>query len=156
MNDSSKLELTIVFLLAAILVFGSNLPPARGWGGLGGFSFLRGSGAAHLVWFKGALYPPEEKKQTGSGHDTLKVLAGQKEWFFKVKDARDLSGDLAEFEIFKNIFPRILYLRGPDNLIGTLQKPEIIGKPVKIEGYLYIGDGILQLTSIENINQKKA
>ena len=95
---------------------------------------------------KGTFYPLEDKKQAASLH-VLNVLVNQKEWLFKINNARDLSGSMDMSGLLHNLSSPLLKLRGPENIIETLQDSTIAGKPVKIEGLLYFGAGISQVTS---------
>ena len=103
---------------------------------------------------KVTFYPLEDKKQAASLH-TLHVFVNQKEWLFKVNNARDLSGSMDMSQLLHYISPPILKLRGPEKIIETLQDPTLSGKPVKIEGLLYYGVGILQVTS-ETVEENKS
>ena len=114
--------------------------------GPGGFGepFIGGNGI-HLVQFVGTLYPPEQKEKVAR-MNTITMRVKNKEWLFSIKRAMDLSGDLDQFEILENIWPPILTLRGPDNLIDSLLKPDIAGKRLAIHGTLYISDITGQLS----------
>ena len=103
---------------------------------------------------KGTFYPLEDKKQAASLH-TLNILVNQKEWLFKVNNARDLSGSMDMSGLLHNLSSPILKLRGPENIIESLQDPTLSGMPVKIEGVLYFGAGILQVTS-ETVGENKS
>ena len=82
-------------------------------------------------------------------------FVNQKEWLFKVNKDRDLSGSMDMWQLLHNISPPILKLRGPEDIIKTLQDSTLSDKPVKIEGLLYYGDGILQVTS-ETVEENKS
>lgn len=103
---------------------------------------------------QGTFYPLEDSKQAGSLY-TIKVLVDQKEWLFKIKNTRDLNGSLDRSQLLHNISPPILKFRGPKNIIGALQDPTLSGKPVVIEGLLYFGAGIIQVTS-ESVEKSKS
>lgn len=151
MNVFLKRQLIMAVLLLGVLGFGINLRLANCWGGPGDFTW---GGPLHQISFYGTLYAPEQKKEAGPGpHITLKLLASQEEWFFKVKEVQGLTGDLNGSGLLELIFPPILRLRGPNAVIEALQKPEILGEPVKIDGDLYIATRILQVDSIENLNK---
>ena len=95
---------------------------------------------------EGTFYTLEDKKQEAVLH-TLNVLLNQKEWRFKVNKARDLSGSMDMSQLLHNISSPILKLRGPEDIIKTLNDLTLSGKSITIEGLLYFEDGILQVTS---------
>jgi hypothetical protein len=140
MNKSVMKKLMVAIFLAGFLVLGSNWHLAWGRGG------LWWGGLPERVSLKGTFYPLEDKKQEASLH-IFYFFVNQKEWLFKVNNARDLSGNIDMSHLLHFISPPILKVRGPENIIKTLQDPRLSGKPVKIEGLLYYGDGILQVTS---------
>lgn len=129
----------VTIFLAVFLVLGSNLHLANSGG-------LFWEGGPQRVSLQGAFYPLDDKKQSASLH-TFHFFVNQEEWLFTVNKARDLSGNMDMSHLLHYISPPILKLRGPENIIKTLQDPMLSGKPVKIEGLLYYGDGILQVTS---------
>ena len=102
---------------------------------------------------EGAFYTLEDKKQEAALH-TLNVLINQKEWSFKVNRARDLSGSMDMSQLLHNISSPILKLRGPENIIKTLNDLTRSGKLITIEGLLYFEDGILQVTSETVVENK--
>jgi hypothetical protein len=104
------------------------------------------------VCFTGIFYSPETKAVKG-GIQTMEVIIGErdekKEWVFNIYKAKDLSGSLTDFQILNKIFPRILTLRGPGEVLANLEKPEIAGKTIIISGRLYSKERFMMVDTVE-------
>jgi hypothetical protein len=87
------------------------------------------------------------------GIQTMGVIIGErdekKEWVFNIYKAKDLSGSLTDFQILNKIFPRILTLRGPGEVLANLEKPEIAGKTIIISGRLYSKERFMMVDTVE-------
>ena len=114
--------------------------------------FIGGSGIKH-VQFVGIFYLPEQKEKVWR-MNTITVEVKNKEWLFSFKRAIDLTGDMTEIEVLNTIWPPTLTLRGPDNLIDPLLKPDIAGRRFAIQGAFYVSDRILQVNSIMEVTKK--
>lgn len=98
-----------------------------------------------LVRFSGTLHSPKEKKE--SGVRTLTIRVGKAEWKLWLTDVQTLTGSNRGWMILRDISPRRLSLSGPDKLLRPLERPEMAGKAVTIEGRLYIGTRKLVVTT---------
>ena len=78
--------------------------------------------------------------------DTLRVYIHHKHMAFKVEDARGIANGANKMEIFEAIFPPKLNIIGSEDIIALLQKPEMEGKVITMEGDLYIGSGMFHIT----------
>jgi len=107
-----------------------------------------------LVQFVGTFYAPEHKDKA-AGMNTLTVSINNQKWFFRIKNAIDLSGDRSELAILSDIWPPVLAFRGTENLIDLLQKPDIEGKMYSIRGHLYFSSRVFTLESVQEVGGKK-
>lgn len=137
MNITFKSKLVICVLLVMIVGLFVPIPQARPSG-------------PSLVRLTGTFYSPEEKGANhSSGMHTFTAFIQGKEWIFDVKGARTLTGDRFACDILRVIFPPSLNFRGPETIIGPLKKPEIVGQSVTVEGYIYVPNGIVQVSAIK-------
>jgi hypothetical protein len=146
MREKIKSTSVIIVLFGLILVTFVRVP-----------AWSRGI-APPNVRFTGTFYPPDTKDVKG-GIETLKVLIGKrdekKEWVFNIYKAENLSNaSQTGLSILKNIFPRILTLRGPEEVLAKLEKPEIAGKTIKISGLLYRKERFMMVDTVEVSNEE--
>ena len=87
-----------------------------------------------LIRLTGTLHPPEEK---GAPVHALTVYIGDSQWNFWLTDIDNLSGPPYGWLTLTDLFPRELRFSGPDDLLAPLQQPNVVGKPVSVEGRLY-------------------
>ncbi len=135
---------TVFFYLAMFLALGSApLPSARAQGG-GGAPRSHQPPQVHI---RGVLVAPEEA--TTNNAKTLAVRVGGKSWKLRI-DAITTLTDTSKsgWSLLNDLFPRRLHLIGPDNLLTPLQQETAAGKPLELEGRLYIGDQQLLLSSV--------
>jgi hypothetical protein len=102
-----------------------------------------------LVRFTGTLVPPG-KKSDDSLH-TLRVFIRNNEWLFRLDNVETLTGMNRGWMILNDIFPPELRFTGPENLLRLLQDAESTGKPITVEGRLYIGDRMFVVTGAEEV-----
>ncbi|MBW2201887.1 MAG: hypothetical protein JRF71_13820 [Deltaproteobacteria bacterium] len=107
------------------------------------FAFMVATGPDE-VQLTGTLYNSNHKNAKGT--DTLSVFIRHKQMGFKVEDARDITGDASKLDILEAIFPPKLVIEGSSDTIALLQKPEMEGKLITMEGYLYISSGMFNVT----------
>ena len=67
---------------------------------------------------------------------TVKVFVEGQPWLLRVGQVEKLTADERERAVDDDILLREVRFYGPDDLIGRLQKPEIAGKVLTIEGRL--------------------
>ena len=82
------------------------------------------------------------------GLNTFTISIQGKEWIFDKKKAQNLQGNELGLEILQNVFPSTLRFMGPENLLASLEKPEVAGKLVTIQGYINVPYNMLQVTAI--------
>jgi hypothetical protein len=51
-------------------------------------------------------------------------------------------------ELLYNVFPSTLRFIGPEGLLAPLEKPEVVGKLVTIQGHINVPYNMLQVTAI--------
>jgi hypothetical protein len=93
----------------------------------------------------GSLHPLEEK---GTPVQVVKIFVQDKEWNFWLTQVDTLTGTNYGWLTLADLFPRELKLLGPDELLGLLEKPGIVSKPVTIEGRLYSSVRKLVVTTV--------
>jgi hypothetical protein len=104
-----------------------------------------------LVRFTGTLHPSEEKN--GDGLHTLWISVRDKEWQFRLTAVDVLTGTNYGWMILSDIFPPHLRISAPENLLAQLERPEIVGKPLIIEGRLYRVNRVLLVTALEDASE---
>jgi hypothetical protein len=139
----------IVCIILAVASLGLPKEQAYAYAGFEGLGIMSTvpTDAVPLVRLTGTLFPLEHNDK-GADMYTLTVQVHNTRWTLKVKEAQDLTGNRTSLDILESIFPRTLYLRGPHKIMDSLRKPQGSGKPLVIEGNLYISSGILQVSSI--------
>lgn len=101
-----------------------------------------------LVRLTGALHPIAEKGR--SSMHTLTVSIQGKEWLFRIAKVEKLTGSSPDgWRLLRGLFPSQVRFVGPEALLRSLQDPELEGIPLIIEGRLYVGNRILQITTVE-------
>lgn len=132
------------FSLAVFLALSSApLPFAHAQGG-GGAPRLHQPPQVHI---RGVLVAAEETTATNA--KTLAVRVGGKSWKLRI-DAITTLTDTGKsgWSLLNDLFPRRLHLIGPENLLAPLQQETAAGKPLELEGRLYVGDQQLLLSTV--------
>ncbi len=106
-----------------------------------------GISESQLVRLTGIFHRPGENTKTGMYSFEIYVQ-GKEEWIFDVKKAQDISGMEPGLDILNDLFPSTLNLWGPKNLISELEKPELDGRLVTVEGYIHVAHNIMELTQV--------
>jgi hypothetical protein len=101
-------------------------------------------GVPPVVRLTGTLVPITRKQDQGL--DTLNVWIKDQEWAFKVTDVKTLSGTDYGPMILNQLFPREVRFEGPDTVIAPIQTAAAAGKPLVVEGRLYVADRSLMVT----------
>ncbi len=100
-----------------------------------------------LVRLTGTFHRPEESAKTGM-YSFRVYIGGKEEWIFDVKKAQDLSGLEPGLDILNDLFPSTLNFWGPKKLVSQLEKPELDGQPVTVEGYIHVAHNIMEVTAV--------
>lgn len=104
-----------------------------------------------LVRFTGTLHPSDE--QHDDGWHTLWISVRGKEWQFRLTNVEVLTGTNYGWMILSDIFPPHLRLSAPEHLLARLERPEIVGQPLTIEGRLYRANRVLLVTALEDASE---
>ncbi|NOT57100.1 MAG: hypothetical protein HOP18_21070 [Deltaproteobacteria bacterium] len=106
-----------------------------------------------LVRFTGSLLPLDHPKPAGLS--TLTVSIKEKKWRLHLTKVEKLSGhDHSGTRLLQSIFPPHLRLTGPAPLLDLLRDPAVEGKPLTIEGHLYVGDRMFFVTIVNTPPQE--
>jgi len=100
------------------------------------------------VTLTGKFLPDQEK---GSA-DTYMFYVRGKRLRFELKNIEVptvLPESPSGKQMMENIGTPRIQLIGPENVIKQLQQPDILGKPVKIQGTLYVADAVLVVSSLQ-------
>jgi len=149
MKAALKFKGAMCILFVAILWLFAPIAQAEA----AGFGGHRGSepefSAPPLISLTGILYPPEQKV---AGMYRFTVFAKDKEWTFVVEKARNISGLEPAQKILRDLFPSTLYLWGSNKLITPLEKPEVVGKLITIEGYVHVANNIIEVRAVRGLS----
>lgn len=100
-----------------------------------------------LVRITGALAPLDEPQR--SGLQTLVVTIKGTKWRLRIREIKALTAATNHgWGLLKGLFPPRLRFVGPADLIAHLQREDIAGLPLVLEGRLYVGDHMLYLTAV--------
>jgi hypothetical protein len=67
----------------------------------------------------------------------------------RIKEIKVLTGSTnSGWSLLNDLFPPRLHLIGPDELLAPLQQDDIAGRPLILEGRLYVGDHQLYVTAV--------
>lgn len=104
-----------------------------------------------LVRFTGTLHPSENRND--DSWPTLGISVRGQEWQFRLTNVEVLTGTNYGSMILSDIFPPHLRLSAPEDLLARLERPEIVGKPLSIEGRLYRANRVLLVTALEDASE---
>jgi hypothetical protein len=100
-----------------------------------------------LIRLTGALAPYQDTQR--GNFQTLIVSCRGKKWRMRIREIKALTATTAQgWSLFKDLFPPRLRLTGPDDVLAPLQQDDIAGRPLVLEGRLYIGNHLLYLTAV--------
>jgi hypothetical protein len=100
-----------------------------------------------LVRIIGAFVPLEDTQR--STLQTLTVRVRENKWRMRIREIKALTATThSGWSLLNDLFPPHLRLTGPDELIASLQREDIAGHPLILEGRLYVGDHMLFLTAV--------
>ena len=100
-----------------------------------------------LVRIIGTLVPVEEHRH--GKLQTITVHVKGKSWKLRVEKVITLTATRRSgSSLLRDLFPRKLHLIGADDLLAPLQHETIAGKPLILEGRLYVGDHQLLLSEV--------
>ena len=104
-------------------------------------------GPPPLLRITGMLLSPAE--EAGSRYPTLDVsIAGEPRTLY-IREVKSLTSDDRGWPILRNL-GSFLTLTGPPALIDRLDSEETRGRPLLIEGRLYVRERVLLLTAVES------
>ena len=121
---------TIALLVAVMAVLGPKVIFAQ---------IFSPYGAPPVVRMSGTLQPFDEKESHGLNTLTVTIEDKQK-LLFKVNRVDTLTGSDPGMMLLSYIFPPELRLMGAASKVALLAQPDTVGKPVSLQGFLYIDD----------------
>ncbi len=126
-----KWRQTLVMIVAVGAIFEASARVCHAFPG-----FLR---SPLVVTMSGTLQPFHE--QDSHALNTLTVtIADKQKWLFSVKRVDTLTGTDPGVMLLSEIFPPELHLRGSTPDLAVLEEPDLAGKTVTLQGFLYIAD----------------
>ena len=121
---------TIALIVAIVAVLG----PMRGTA-----QIFSPYGSPPVVRMSGTFQPYDE--QQSHGLNTLTVIVEDKQkWLFKVTRVDTMTGTDPGMMLLSYIFPPELRLMGAASKMAVLTQPDVLGKPVSLQGFLYVDD----------------
>ena len=92
-----------------------------------------------VVTMSGTLQPVNA--QDSHGLNTLTVtIGGKQKWLFNVKRVETVTEAQPGGMLLNEIFPPALSIEGSTSDIAVLEDPNVVGKPVTLQGFLYFAD----------------
>lgn len=102
------------------------------------------------VRFTGVLLPVKDQSRKGV-LDNLNVLIGKEKRTFLV-DKMEIFGSVGLTRAtLQRLFPPLVRFVGPDELVARLKSPEMVGKVLTLEGFLYVDSRVLYLTEVDEV-----
>ena len=96
-------------------------------------------GSPLVVTMSGTLQPFTE--QDSQSLNTLTVTIDNKQkWLFNVNRVETVSDAQPGVMLLNEIFPPELSIKGSTSNIALLEEPSVVGKPMTLQGFLYISD----------------
>jgi len=92
-----------------------------------------------VVTMSGTLQPVNEKDSHGLNTLTVTINEKQK-WLFNVTRVDTVTGTDPGVMLLSQIFPPALNIEGSTADMAELADPGVAGKPVTLQGFLYIAD----------------
>ena len=121
---------TIALIVAIVAVLG----PMRG-----AAQIFSPYGSPPVVRMSGTFQPFDETESHGL--NTLTVIIDDKQkWLFKVTRVDTMTGTDPGMMLLSYIFPPELRLMGAASKMAVLTQPDVLGKPVSLQGFLYVDD----------------
>ena len=121
---------TIALLVAIVAVLGPKVVFAQ---------ILSPYGAQPVVRMSGTLQSFDEKESHGLNTLTVTIEDKQK-LLFRVNRVDTLTGSDPGMMLLNYIFPPELRLMGATSTVAQLAQPDMVGKQVSLQGFLYIED----------------
>ena len=100
-----------------------------------------------IVRFTGTFQPFDQK--AAGNLNTLTMTYQERQWLFRVDRVNVLNGQDPGTLLLKRIFPPRLSLSGPPQLLEPLGTPESLGKPITLEGMLYLRNRRYNVTTVK-------
>jgi len=92
-----------------------------------------------VVTMSGTLQPLKE--QDSHGLNTLTVtIEGKQKWLFNVNRVDTVTDTQPGVMLLSEIFPPDLSIEGSTSNMAVLADPSVTGKPVILQGFLYLAD----------------
>ena len=107
-----------------------------------------------LVRLTGTFCTPGKQGCNPENLRYFTLHVGDKDLLFKVDSAQSLTGDRTGMDLLQDIDGNRLLLRGADKTLSPLKEPGLIGKRVYIEGNLFVGNGIMDVTGTGTLPTK--
>ncbi len=124
-------------------------------------TIILGPGAAPVMAYEvaylrltGTLFPIEQEDQGGL-HDTLEVNINGEMHIFEVAKVKNLKANGYGREALRHVVSARVKFVGSVDLIHNLRKPEIVGKPVAIAGFLYPASRVLFVTAVDEVEKAR-
>jgi len=121
---------TITLIVAVVAVLGPMMVSAQ---------IFSPYGSPPVVRMTGTFKPFDEKESHGLNTLTV-IIEDKQKWLFKVNRVDTMTGTDPGMMLLTYIFPPELRLMGAASKMALLAQPDIVGKPVSLQGFLYIDD----------------
>jgi hypothetical protein len=97
------------------------------------------SGSPRVVTMSGTLQPFNEQDSHGLNMLTV-TIGGKQKWLFYVKRVETVTDAQPGVMLLNQVFPPELSIEGSTSNMALLEEPRVVGKPVTLQGFLYISD----------------
>jgi hypothetical protein len=97
------------------------------------------SGSPRVVTMSGTLQPFNEQDSHGLNMLTV-TIGGKQKWLFYVNRVETVTDAQPGVMLLNQVFPPELSIEGSTSNMALLEEPSVVGKPVTLQGFLYISD----------------
>ena len=107
--------------------------------------------------FTGTVCPPDAK-DLKCGLAYQKILIENKEWILKVTKVEDKNyPGMTQSQLIQQMPSNLMLKEGVKGVLSPLQKPDIVGKDITMEGFVYASSGWMEVNELKivKINKKE-
>jgi hypothetical protein len=105
--------------------------------------------------FTGTICPPDAKDLKG-GLAYQRILIENKEWILKVTKVEDTNyPGLTQLQILGQMPSNLIFKEGVKGVLSPFQHPDIVGKVITIQGFVYASSGWMEVNELKIIKKEK-
>lgn len=105
--------------------------------------------------FTGTICPPDAKDLKG-GLAYQKISIENQEWILKVTKVEDVNyPGMTQLQILGPMPNPLILKEGVKGILSPFQKPDIVGKVITIQGFVYASSGWMEVNELKIVKKEK-